>query len=34
MDKLNTPAEANSIKRMVDEVVSVKFEEANKLKKR
>lgn len=33
MDKLNPPAEADSIKRLVDEVVSVKFKQANKLKK-
>lgn len=33
MDKLNPPAEADFIKRLVDEVVSVKFKQANKLKK-
>lgn len=34
MDKLNILVEVNFIKCMVDEVVLVKFEEVNKLKKR
>lgn len=32
MDKLNPSAETDSIKRLVDEVMSVKFEQANKLR--